>query len=367
MKICATVIARNDESKIADAIGCVVDWVDSVVLIDTGITDSTISIAKSIANDKLVIRQFSWCDHWAAARNFAIYQANTLGADWVLTIDSNERLMFSGFSNRSELETSLESNAAIQVWNVRNEDGSVAAERWIRLPIMSHVQWMGEVYESLDGLAANQSCVLDGIFYRDRVESADARRLVSEQQCLQLERTVSRIPNDGRSWYALGQVYQELGRTQDGLAAFRRCVESPEVAIEPAAAAAYFAASIAVDQKQYTEALSLCGLGIARDPKWPELFWLAGFCNYYLGRFSEAIIWENLAISLGHFRGIELGKERMIYRYLPAWFERPFEVLKFAFDKLGQVDDMNISTQLCEEARLARESFSAAERTTHRC
>ncbi|MDZ4852085.1 MAG: hypothetical protein SGI77_22585 [Pirellulaceae bacterium] len=357
MKLCATILARNEESTIADAIASVVDWVDMILLIDTGVVDSTLSIAESASKGKLVARQFSWCDHLGMARNFAVYQASALGSDWTLTIDSGERMEWPGFSNTSELKAALQANDSVRLWHVRNVDGCSASERFIRLPVGTQQQWTGEIYASFTGLKANQSAILSGVVYCEVSNRPEARRIQCEQELVRLARFASNNPTDGRNWFYLGRVRQELGQYRDSMEAYRKCVKSNQVSRELAAAAAYLAASIAVELKDYEEALVFCGLGLAREVHWPELFWLAGFCNYHLDRFSECVVWENLAISLGHFRGIGVGKDRTIHRHLPAWFEGPFEVLKFTFEKLGQVGDMREAIRLFEEAKIARLSL----------
>ena len=361
MKLFATILARNDELWIADAIASVVDWVDTILLIDTGVTDATLSIAEAASQGKLVIRQFSWCDHLGMARNFALYQANALGADWAMTVDCCERMEWSGFSSSMELKAALQRSEAIRLWNVRRADGSSAKERFIRLPVGAQQQWSGEVFETFQGLGLEQSAVLTGVRFCEVSEAPETRRVECERAIVRLERAVANDSTDGQNWFGLGRARQELGQYAESIAAYRTCIDSKQVSAEQAATAAYFAASIAIERKEYDEALMFCGLGLARDVRWPELFWLAGYCCYYLDRFAASVVWENLAISLGHFRGIGLGKDRVIHRHLPAWFEGPFEVLKFAFEKLGQVDDMNEATEYFNEARKSRAIFQSTE------
>jgi hypothetical protein len=46
MRLAATILSGNSEGLIADAIQCVRDWVDRILLIDTGITDGTVAVAR---------------------------------------------------------------------------------------------------------------------------------------------------------------------------------------------------------------------------------------------------------------------------------------------------------------------------------
>lgn len=68
--ICATILSSGNEQTIGDAVRSVVPLVDRVFLVDTGISDRTIEIAREIAGDQLTVRQFAWTNDFAAARNF---------------------------------------------------------------------------------------------------------------------------------------------------------------------------------------------------------------------------------------------------------------------------------------------------------
>ncbi len=61
-------LADNTRAIIGDALRSVVDWVDRVLVVDTGVTDGTLDVARAIAGDKLIVRGFPWCDDFSAAQ-----------------------------------------------------------------------------------------------------------------------------------------------------------------------------------------------------------------------------------------------------------------------------------------------------------
>jgi len=124
--IVATILSGNSELLIADAIKCIRDWVEFLLLIDTGITDNTRSIARDLAGSKLYVEQLAWCNDFAHARNFALARAAALGASWALTVDTDERLSFPGFKSPDELRRALDSDPDVLVWLVPCRDGSYA-------------------------------------------------------------------------------------------------------------------------------------------------------------------------------------------------------------------------------------------------
>lgn len=83
-RISLCMIVKNEEKKLARALS----WGDGVlwekVVVDTGSTDRTVELAESLGAK---IFHFTWIDDFAAARNFAIEQAQ---GDWILTLDADE-------------------------------------------------------------------------------------------------------------------------------------------------------------------------------------------------------------------------------------------------------------------------------------
>jgi glycosyltransferase involved in cell wall biosynthesis len=82
--ISAIVITRNEESNIAACLASL-SWVDEIIVVDSGSTDKTVSIAKRFT--KRVFPR-AW-EGFGAARNFAIAKATS---DWILWVDADERV-----------------------------------------------------------------------------------------------------------------------------------------------------------------------------------------------------------------------------------------------------------------------------------
>lgn len=73
--------------------GClqsIIGVVDEIVVVDTGSTDDTIAIVQSFG---LKVRQLTWADDFATARNYGLAAATS---DWILYIDADERLHIVG-------------------------------------------------------------------------------------------------------------------------------------------------------------------------------------------------------------------------------------------------------------------------------
>lgn len=86
MTISVCMIVKNEEKNLADCLNCLQDIADEIIIVDTGSTDSTKTIASKYT-DK--VYDFEWIDDFAAARNFAFSKANQ---DYIYSADADERL-----------------------------------------------------------------------------------------------------------------------------------------------------------------------------------------------------------------------------------------------------------------------------------
>ncbi len=84
MKLSACWITKNEEANIARSINSVKGLVDEMIVTDTGSTDKTVEIARSLGAR---VETFEWVNDFAAARNFGLQFAT---GDVVLLLDADE-------------------------------------------------------------------------------------------------------------------------------------------------------------------------------------------------------------------------------------------------------------------------------------
>jgi glycosyltransferase involved in cell wall biosynthesis len=79
-------IAKNEEKQIARCLGSAKNFVDEIIVVDTGSNDRTVEIAKQFGA-KVVSHE--WKDDFSDARNVSLEHAS---GDWILVIDSDETI-----------------------------------------------------------------------------------------------------------------------------------------------------------------------------------------------------------------------------------------------------------------------------------
>src|ERR1043165_7712525 len=83
-KLSLALIVKNEARCLARCLESVRGILDEIVVVDTGSTDDTASIAKRYGAK---ISNFAWKDDFSIARNFALEQAT---GDWILVLDADE-------------------------------------------------------------------------------------------------------------------------------------------------------------------------------------------------------------------------------------------------------------------------------------
>jgi glycosyltransferase involved in cell wall biosynthesis len=83
-KLSVTIITRNEEARLADALRSVA-FADEVVVVDCGSTDSTVAVARAMG---AIVVHHDWPGH-VAQKNFALERASHR---WVLALDADERV-----------------------------------------------------------------------------------------------------------------------------------------------------------------------------------------------------------------------------------------------------------------------------------
>jgi glycosyltransferase involved in cell wall biosynthesis len=345
MKLVSTTLTGNAAALIGDALRSVLDWVDVCLVIDTGVTDDTLTIARDVAGSKYEGRTFPWRDDFAAARNFALDAAHELGGDWAVTLDTDERIEPNGANLRSLLGEATEG-----VLMVMDAARSYAKERFFRLPMP--VRYVGPTHESFASYEVGTR-TLERATFREVPKTTEQLRRKFERDAAILEAHVHAHPKDPRWHYYLGESLKNLERHAEAVAAYDACAALRGWS-EESAWACYRAAECLCRLERYRDAIDRCAAGLARHAGIAELAWLAGFAAYRLGDSAQAVYWARLAITHGLFRGDGASVPRIGFRNPAALYEGPYDLLRYALRKIGDAGGASEAEQLYAAALAAR-------------
>lgn len=346
MRLVSTTLTGNSADLIGDALRSVVDWVDACLVIDTGVTDESLAIARDVAKEKYVERKLEWRNDFAAARNFALGAAHEAGGDWALMLDTDERIELGGTDVRAEL-----AREDASVLMVSDAARIYVKERFFRLPVAE--RYVGPIHEAFPSYKVGRR-TLEGVAFHETPKSAESLKKKLTRDLGILGPYVRAHPDDPRWHYYLGETLKNLGRLQEAIAAYDACA-ALRGWNEESAWACYRSAECLCELGRYREAIERCAAGLARHAGVAELAWLAGFAAFRLGDSEQAACWARLAITHGMFRGAADKVSRIGFRYRPALYEGPYDILRYALSALGDKPGAAEAEQLYLAAREMRE------------
>ncbi|WP_191566718.1 glycosyltransferase [Metabacillus idriensis] len=171
MKTLALVmIVKNEENKIRRCIDSIKDIVNEIIIVDTGSTDST----KSIAVDKgAKVFDYEWKNDFADARNFSIRQSTS---DWNLVLDADEYILSGHRLLRDFIEKNNNKIGRINILSEYLTDGQKQLESSYvsRLFPNNRIFFKGRVHEQIESVLPRVNVSVnvahDGYYQTDKTD-----------------------------------------------------------------------------------------------------------------------------------------------------------------------------------------------------
>ncbi len=323
-------ITDSREATIRGALESVLHSVDLCLVVDTGVKDRTLEVAREVCGDKLRVACFPWVDDFSAARNFALDAAHQLGGKWALNVDSDERIEVNGEDLRIDAPVGM----------LRPREGTYVKEHVFRLPRQHG--YSGRTHECYP----SQGCVV-----LDKARTWEVPKTPAEQRA-KFERDARLLygQTDSRSHFYRGVSLEGLGRLPEAIDAYRACYEC-DGWDEESAWACYLAASLSVRLGRLEEGFDFCIRGLGRHAGVAELAWYAGYIRHRQGRHEQAIYWSKMSAAMGLFRGAGAEVLRIGFRHPPGLHENPFDVMHWAYKALGKKEEAEAAYRLYLAAR----------------
>lgn len=161
IKLSACTITKNEELNIGKSIDSYKDYVDEIIIVDTGSIDNTVEVAKSKGAK---VFNFEWKNDFSAAKNFAIDKAT---GDWIIFLDADEWFADDSAKNIQEaIKDSISSNydaVACKIINYFTETEIMETASTIRIfKHADNIRFNRAIHETLFDL--NKNTALPGLY-----------------------------------------------------------------------------------------------------------------------------------------------------------------------------------------------------------
>ena len=226
LSIC--IITKNECENLKICLDRIKDLGCEIVVVDTGSTDDSRKIASAITP---CMYEFSWCDDFSAARNYAVQKA---GNDWILFLDSDEFVdMFDMPKLLEQMQTMPASIGHIHIKSLYESDGQTmsSTEPIARLFSRRLYHFEGRIHEQIVPLdPSSEPDYFDAPIYVTHVgyQGNDTYRTEKANRNLKLLlRELDAQPDDPYTLYQIGNSYFYSKQYAQAIPYFERAMELP--------------------------------------------------------------------------------------------------------------------------------------------
>jgi glycosyltransferase involved in cell wall biosynthesis len=283
-------IAKNESEHIGRCLQSAKDWVDEIIVVDTGSTDDTREIARSWG---ATVIDAEWRDDFSFARNISLERAT---GDWILFLDCDEQLApGSGPELRALIRGSRYEAYFIQVSNL-TEINSTLLVPSVRLfrnrPVF---RFEGRIHEQIAtsilahyGQQSIGQCTVSIIHHGYHGQEANIQAKIKRN--LKLLKSTADAEKNGFYYYNLGIEHLRLGERENALGCFLESARMTAANLGYAPILALRTATTLIELKRYHDAARHLKYyqGLYGDFK--DLVLLEAICYLHCGRYSQASV-----------------------------------------------------------------------------
>lgn len=216
LQVSLCMIVKNEAAHLSNCLRSVQGFVDEIIVVDTGSSDRTVNIAKKFGAK---VSEFAWIDDFAAARNYALAQAQ---GQWILVLDGDEVLERPIIPILKDVIANPDYGAVnLNRAEPRRSPYSLITRLFRRRP---DIYFAGFYHESVDDSVA--ALVADGVVKVITVPQVAIRHFGYRPDLLPqklefarrlMEKQLESYPTDVYTLNKLGALYVESGEVERGL------------------------------------------------------------------------------------------------------------------------------------------------------
>lgn len=288
MTLSLCMITRNEGHRLTRCLSSVKNYVDEIVLVDTGSSDQTVALARQWGAQ---VSHYSWDDDFSKARNQSLELAT---GDWILFMDGDEELLPGSGEILHKIIKQNEYEAFfVQVINTTETNGCLTLpsirlfrnRNCYRFQGRIHEQIIPSIIEHSKQTSIGQSEVE---ILHHGYNANEANIVAKTRRNLKILESYPDEHKDSFYYYNLGSEYLRAGQREKALSCFEHSVQQtpPRQGFAPMLVKKTIITLM--ELRKYKEAIKQLGYYQTIYPDFNDLLMLEAVCYLNIGRFSHA-------------------------------------------------------------------------------
>ncbi|MFN8577905.1 MAG: glycosyltransferase [Candidatus Sericytochromatia bacterium] len=220
LSVCS--IVKNESSNIIKMLESIIDFVDEIIITDTGSTDNTIELIKKY---NVKVFQYNWDNNFSNARNFCISNATK---DWILSLDADEELMV----NNKDFKDNLKLKDHVYMINIKNVinngDEIINCHSTKLFPNFQDFKFFGAVHEYIDREKTYNKSIIEDIELKHNGYNLNNRYKKERNISILIKELEKYSKNDNyykHLLYLIGKEYLILHEYDKGLHYYKQFID----------------------------------------------------------------------------------------------------------------------------------------------
>lgn len=286
-------IVKNEEHFLGQCLESVREFVDEMIIVDTGSTDKTVEIAKQFGAK---VHFHQWQNSFSEARNFSLQFVN---GDWVLQLDADEKLERKDIPLLKKVISDPHTNAVFMPILNDLPGGGISKHYFPRLYRHGSAHYEGIVHNQLEFTGKSVTAEIRIYHYGYNLMPEQMAKK-NERSARLLEKQLEENPDFLFAWHNLIRIHRNEKKydlvMQEADAVLNRIPYEQDIAAY--VMIAYDAASSAYQKGLYQRAEKYCLNAIEKMPDYLDIFYVLGCVRMGMKRHKAAIVEFKKALAI---------------------------------------------------------------------
>lgn len=247
-------VTKDEEMTIRNCVESVRDIVDEIVVVDTGSTDKTIQIVKTLGAKVI---QHKLGDDFSMVRNLSLRAASK---DWILVLDTDERIEKDDSPKLRNLAAIGKCVGYFLPWHTYMGEGNKLIDYKLSFfRNIPEVYYEGLVHENVTNSIRrlNGRCeITEVIIHHYPIWTKEKHNEKERRQEELLKKQISMNPNDSRALWFLGHIHYGWGMQQEAAKEFEEAIRSLSRPVEVLQASLSLA-QIYIEENKLSDAIGV--------------------------------------------------------------------------------------------------------------